>query len=146
MKTKTGIWMAILATLALTPLVSLAQGQNGGGQRGGADNAQYERGQGDFDRDRLRDRDRLNDSAAQQDRVRQQDRVHVPGTGLQADEPIYGEQLMSEQERNQYREQLRLIGQDTEKRTQFMAQHKEEMQKRAKAKGVDLDKESGASK
>ena len=37
------------------------------------------------------------------------------------------------------RDQLRLIGDDEQKRTQFMAQHREEMQKRAKAKGVKLE-------
>lgn len=145
MKRKTGIWTVVVATLAMIPLASLAQGHNGGGQGGGAANAQVERGQRDFDRDRLRDRDRLNDGTYQQDRQRIQDRIHTPGTGLQSDEPIYGEQLMSEQERNQYREQLRLIGQDSEKRTQFLAQHKEEMQTRAKARGVDLDNQSGKS-
>lgn len=145
MRRKTGIWMVVVAVLAMTPLAVLAQGHNGGGQGGGAANAQFERGQRDFDRDRLRDRDRLNDGTYQQDRQRTQDRIHAPGTGQQGNEPIYGEKLMSEQERSQYREQLRLIGQDPEKRTQFLAQHKAEMQKRAKAGGITLDEDSGPS-
>ena len=45
---------------------------------------------------------------------------------------------MSEQERNQYREQLRLTESDPKAREKFMAQHQEKMQKRAKAKGVDV--------
>ena len=50
---------------------------------------------------------------------------------------------MSQQERNQYRNQLQLVGQDPEKRTEFMAQHREKMQKRAKLKGVNLDNDPG---
>ena len=57
-----------------------------------------------------------------------------PGAG------IYGGALMSVEERNQYREQLRLIESDQE-RLQFMAKHREEMQARARMKGIDLDGE-----
>ena len=45
---------------------------------------------------------------------------------------------MSEQERNQYREQLRLTDSDPEQQTRFKAQHQEKMQKRAQEKGVKL--------
>ena len=149
MTTRTGIWMLVAAALMLTPLVAFAKGPGGGGggQGPGASSPQYERGQRDFDRDRVRDRDRdrIHDPAYQRDQVRDQDRIHAPDAAQQAEAKIYGAELMSEQERNQYREQLRLIGQDPEKRTQFMAQHKEEMQKRAKAKGVDLNKGSDKS-
>jgi hypothetical protein len=138
MTTRTGIWMLVAAALLLTPLVSLAKGPGGGGQGPGASAPQYERGQRDFDRDRLRDRDRLHDPAYQRDRTRDQDRTNAPDTAPQGEGKIYGSELMSEQEQNQYREQLRLIGQDPEKRAQFMAQHRQEMQKRAKAKGVEL--------
>ena len=55
---------------------------------------------------------------------------------------IYGGALMSVEERNTYREQLRLIGKDPEKRTQFMADHKEKMQVRAKAQGKILAEET----
>jgi hypothetical protein len=67
-----------------------------------------------------------------QDRARVQGKDLVPpGQG-----EIYGGEFMTVQERNQYREQLRRIGSEEEKR-QFMAQHREEMQLRASA----LDKE-----
>lgn len=56
-----------------------------------------------------------------------------PGQG------IYGGAIMSVEERNQYREQLRLTESDPEKQTQFMAQHQEKMQQRAEAQGIDLD-------
>lgn len=147
MTTRTGIWMLVAAALMLTPLATLAKGPGGGGggQGPGASSPQYERGQRDFDRDRLRDRDRIHDPAYQRDQIRDQDRTHAPDAALQGEGKIYGAELMSEQERNQYREQLRLIGQDPEKRAQFQAQHKEEMQKRAKVKGVDLDSGSDTS-
>lgn len=142
MTTRTGIWMLVVAALVLTPLASLAKGPGGGGQGPGASSAQYERGQRDFDRDRLRDRDRIHDKAYQRDRLRDQDRIHAPDTAQQGGEKIYGAEFMSEQERNRYREQLRLIGQNPEKRTQFLAQHKEKMQQRAKVQGIDLDEGS----
>lgn len=56
-----------------------------------------------------------------------------PGKGL------YGGAMMSVEERNQYREQLRLLESDPEKRTQFKAQHQEKMQARAKAQGVPFE-------
>jgi len=46
---------------------------------------------------------------------------------------------MSVEERNQYREQLRLTESDPQAQTRFKAQHQEEMQRRAKAQGVQLD-------
>ena len=146
MTTKAGIWILVAATLALAPVASLAKGPGGGGKKGGPASAQYERGQRDVDRDRLRSRDRVDQPAYQRDRLRDQDRIHAPDSARQGGAQIYGQQLMTEQERIQYREQLRLIGQDPEKRTQFMAQHRAEMQKRAQAKGVDLDKPAGNSK
>lgn len=67
-----------------------------------------------------------------QDRARTQGKDLVPpGQG-----EIYGGEFMTVQERNKYREQLRTIGSEEQKQ-QFMAQHREEMQLRAKA----LDKE-----
>jgi endoglucanase Acf2 len=53
-------------------------------------------------------------------------------------EGIYGGELMSEQERNQYREQLRLTDSNPEQQTRFKAEHQEKMQKRAQEKGVKL--------
>ncbi len=136
MKTQATIIGIAVAALALTP--ALADAKGGPGQGGQPkDRAQVERGQRDMDRDRLHDRDRITNP--QKDRDRIQDRTHAPDNAKFGDHEIYGGQMMSEQERNQYREQLRLIGDDEQKRTQFMAQHREEMQKRAKAKGLDLD-------
>ncbi len=51
---------------------------------------------------------------------------------------IYGQELMTAEERNQYRDQLQLIGEDEEKRNRFIAEHQEKMQLRAQSQGVDL--------
>ena len=56
-----------------------------------------------------------------------------PGQG-----PIYGGNVMTVQERNEYREQLRLIESDQE-REQLIAKHREEVQARAKRRGVELE-------
>ena len=142
MKPLTTISLVAAAVLVMTSVTAAAQGQHG--QRSGAqaqDRAQVERGQKDFDRDRMRDRDRTMDRTPQQDRDpqrerdRQQDRIHTPENG----NGIYGGELMSEQERNQYREQLRLTASDPEARNQSLAQHQEEMQKRAREQGKQLD-------
>lgn len=56
--------------------------------------------------------------------------VVAPGKG------IYGGAMMSVEERNRYREQLRLLENDPQARAKFMAEHKEMMQARAKARGT----------
>lgn len=140
MRKQTVLWMIPAAALVLAPLATIAGGQGQG--RGGTDSpggrAQVERGQQDYDRDRMRSRDRIHDPAQARDQVRQQDRIHVPDQAGPNDDAIYGNQLMSAEERNQYREQLQLIGDDPEKRTRFIAEHREKMQLRAQAQGVDL--------
>ena len=55
-----------------------------------------------------------------------------PGSG------IYGGELMSIEERNRYREELRMID-SQENRAKFTAQHREEMQIRAKLQGIALE-------
>lgn len=62
--------------------------------------------------------------------------IAPPGKG------IYGGAMMTVEERNAYREELRLVGQDREKQTKFMADHKEKMQLRAKAQGLTLGEET----
>ena len=67
-------------------------------------------------------------------RARQQNKDLVPpGQG-----PIYRGDLMSVQERNEYREQLRIIEAE-EERAKFLARHREKMDQRAEA--VDEDTE-----
>ena len=148
----------LAAAVVLLPIDGFAQGRGPGGGGNGAgaqERAQAERGQTDRDRDRARERDRIHQpamapahegaqsqqrkQAQEQMQVREQKQIHVPGTGNGPDSDIYGHQLMSVQERNQYREQLRLAESDPEKKTRFEAQHREQMQARAKAQGTVSD-------
>jgi hypothetical protein len=56
-----------------------------------------------------------------------------PGQG-----PIFGGELMSVQERNEYREQLRVFGSEQE-RAQFQAQHRDRINERADALRVEVE-------
>ena len=69
-----------------------------------------------------------------QERAQKQGKDLVPpGQG-----PIYGGELMTVQERNQYREQLRQMDSD-EERKEFQARHQEQMELRAKALKRDIE-------
>jgi len=132
--------------LVLTAGSAMAQGQGrqGGGKAEPPQRAQVERGQRDMDRDPLQDRERMNEP--KQDRDRDQDRTNAPEQAKFGDSEIYGQELMSEQEQNQYREQLRLTESDPQAQTQLKAQHEEQMRVRAKEQGVTLsepEKEEG---
>ena len=145
----------LAAAVVLLPIDGFAQGrgQGGGGDQAGArERAQVERGQMDHDRDRMRDRDRIHQDAMastqdpmqaqerkqaqEREQVQEQKQIHVPGTGNGPDSDIYGHEMMSVQERNRYREQLQLVQSDPEQKNRFLAQHREQMQARAKAQGV----------
>ena len=143
----------LVAAVVLLPVDGIAQGrgsgQGGGNQAQAGERAQVERGQTDRDRDRIRDQDRTHQTAPsyegtnsrarsqaqQREQVQEQKQIHVPGSGKGPDSDIYGHELMSVQERNQYREQLRLIEADPEQKSRFLAEHREEMQIRANAQG-----------
>ena len=72
--------------------------------------------------------------AKMQERAQLQGKDLVPpGQG-----PIYGGELMTVQERNEYREQLRHMDSD-EEREQFQARHQEQMNLRAKALERDIE-------
>jgi hypothetical protein len=151
----------LAAAVVLMPIDGFAQGHGQSGnsnQAGARERAQVERGQSDYDRDRVRDRDRiqLSEKAAAGDQVKaqernreqvqEQNRVQAPGTANGADADIYGHDLMSVEERNRYREQLRLVESDPEQKTRFMAQHREQMQSRAKAQGLVIKENSDTEK
>jgi hypothetical protein len=55
-------------------------------------------------------------------------------------EQIYGSQLMTEQERKEHQERMRSLT-SQEERDAYRAQHREEMQRRAREQGVDLPEE-----
>lgn len=92
--------------------------------------------------------DRLQAKARDQEQnremVQEQKRIQAPDSDMGPDSGIYGYELMSVEERNRYREQLQLVQSDPEKKTRFLAQHREKMQARAKARGVPLDDSSEA--
>jgi hypothetical protein len=88
----------------------------------------------DQDRDRLRDQDRLQtpDQTRDQDRLRTRDQ-----------DQIYGSQLMTQEERNVYRNRMRAAKTEQE-REQIRNEHHEQMKVRAKEKGVTLPDEPPA--
>lgn len=140
MRTKTGLFAIASAALLLTPALVQAGGPGGGG--GGSHvqrPAQVVRGQQDMQRDRARDMDQSQVPDRDRDRVRDQDRIHTPDAVSAADKKIYGYQLMTAQERKEFQERLRKTDAGSKERTEFLAQHREEMQKRAKEQGVKLD-------
>lgn len=138
MKAQTTTAILAAAALALVAGSAAAQGGQGKGGATAPERAQVERGQRDYDRDRSRDRDRVEHPSQDRDQLQKQDRIHAPDDVPQEAQGIYGGELMTTQEKNQYREQLRLTESDPEARNQFMAQHREEMQKRAKEQGKEI--------
>jgi hypothetical protein len=149
MNFRTAISILVALMLALTSVSSFA-GQGKGGDAS-ADRAQqvdrdrtYDRDRiqdrdridvPDQDRDRTRDRDKIHDP--DQDQVRDRDRIHTQDPLSLEDKYIYGNELMTEGELNQYRKQLKKAS-TVQAREQFQAQHEEKMQQRAMQQGQDL--------
>lgn len=132
------------AALLLTPVTGLAQGQHhGADKKPPQDRAQAERGQREMGSDRMRLHDRS--GVAQHDRDRVQDRTHAPDEAKQSQNNIYGYNLMSEEERNAYRERIRNT-ENRQEREQIEAQHRHEMQIRAENKGVQIEEPVKAQK
>ena len=139
MSIQTTISILAATALAATSLSAFAQGRHGQSDAQPQDRAQIERGQRDHDRDRLHDRDRMTEPSRDRDRDRDQDRTNAPDDAPFGEKEVYGGEFMSVEERNQYREQLRLTENDPQARTEFQAQHQEKMQQRAKAQGKVLE-------
>lgn len=138
MKANTTISLLAATALTLASVSAVAQGAGKGQGAQAPNRAQIERSQKDFDRDRLRDRDRIATPERDRDRTRDQDRTHVPDHAKLGENGMYGGELMSVEERNQYREQLRLTESDPKARNEFMMQHREKIQLRAKEQGVEF--------
>ena len=137
MRIRTAVSILLASSLALASTASYA-GSGPGRGGGGAGDGAMDRGQ-QMDRDRafdragMQDRDRM--GMREQDRDRDRDRIHDPAN--LRDEDIYGNALMSEGERKQYRKQLGDA--DSEQaRERFQVQHEHRMQQRALQQGVDL--------
>jgi hypothetical protein len=112
----------VLAVIAAVAIAMLAMSSD----------ADQPKGSGAKDRDQsqmeLHDKDRLHD----------RERIQLQDPSQLKDEDIYGHDLMSPEELNQYRERLRLIETEQE-RLKFEARHREEMQKRAKALKTNIE-------
>ena len=138
MRYRTPISILVAFALAFTSATAFAgKGQGGGG--GNADRGQQiDRDRG-MDRERGMDRDRMHDwdraGDAQQDRDR--DRIHMQDPSKIKDQDIYGNELMTVQERKQYRAQLGDANAQGGTK-QFQAQHENKMQERALQQGQDL--------
>lgn len=84
----------------------------------------------DQDRTRLMDRDQTKDQI--QDRTQDRDRIQD-----QTRDRIYGSQLMTRKERNEYRARMR-AAKTAQERNRIREQHHERMKVRAKERGVSL--------
>ena len=109
--------ISVVAILALG--LSAFAGAGGQQKGGGSDRAQPVQQQGTQDQDRMRTRDETRDRATLRD------------------EEIYGHELMSKQELNQYRKELQTMN-SAKKREQFQAQHEEKMRARALQQNRDI--------
>ena len=78
-----------------------------------------------------------------QDRTRDQDRLQTQDKDQIQDRQIYGSQLMTQQERNEYRAQMH-NAKTAQEREQIRKEHHERMKVRAKEKGVTLPDEPPA--
>jgi len=165
MKLRNAIVALLAGALAVTSMAAVAQNQNREGDRAQQQvrerqveraterdrtmqherlqardrdrvHAQEPTGGGEGDQDRQRDRDQ------DQDQVRDRDRIHQADASSATGGDIYGQNLMTEQERNRYREQLMKAG-TPEEQEQLRARHREEMQKRAREQGVEIEEPEG---
>ena len=138
MKSKSRMAIAVVATLLTISATALAQhgpGQQQQGQRPGA--TQLQQG---VDRGRMQDHDRMDQQDRQKAQAQQkaQDQAEDMATARQQDRDIYGYQLMTEQERDEYRERI-ANAETKQEREQITAEHRAAMQTRAAEKGIDLD-------
>lgn len=140
MRSNTVISILVALVLGATSMSSFAQQGQGGTGAGHAqqmdrdrtfDRDQMSDRDRTFDRDRTRDRDRSDDPDQDRDRDRLQDPANLK------DQDIYGNKLMSESERKQYRNELGNT-KTQEARMKFQAQHEQKMRERALEKGQDL--------
>lgn len=144
MKFKAGLTLLIAATLLAASVTGLAQKKSQ--NRPQTHQSQPVHQERTFDQGRAQARDRADqkdqkqarDEADQKVQKQDQDRAKTKDQAQTRDQDIYGYQLMNEQERNNYREQLKLA-ETNEERLQFTAEHREKMQARARTSGIDLE-------
>ena len=135
MRYRAAISILVAFVLAFTSLSSFAGKGQGGGAN--ADRGQQVDRDRTYDRDRMGNRDRMQTADPQRDRDRDQDRTKMQDPAEMKDQDIYGNALMTNSERNQYRKELGMSDEQGA-RNQFQAQHEQKMQKRALEQGQDL--------
>lgn len=89
----------------------------------------------DQDRTRLQDRDQTKDQIKDQTQDQTRDQIKDP-----TQTRIYGSQLMTAKERNEYRSRIR-SAKTAQEREKIRAEHHEQMQARAKERGVTIPDE-----
>lgn len=94
----------------------------------------------DRERTRLDEPEQSIDQTTDRDRDRDQDRDK---TKISSQGPIYGSQLMTVQERKEYRDMMRIAKTDRE-REQIRLEHHKKMQQRAQQRGITLPDEPPA--
>ena len=137
MKLRTTISILAAAVLALTSLASYAGQGPGGGGGGAADRGHQVDRDRSYDRDRMSDRTRVEAPERKRDRDQDQDRTKLQDPSKMKNEDIYGNELMTAQERKQYRKQLGMSD-DQQVRNEYQQQHEQQMQERALQRGQDL--------
>lgn len=91
----------------------------------------------DRDQDRIADTDRLQDRDQDRDRVEGSVELHVQDRDQLRDRAIYGSELMTRQERREYRNRIGEM-EEVEEWARFRAEHQTRMMARAQEQGVEL--------
>lgn len=134
MRCQSVIAVLLASVLVGSATTGFAQGKGSGQGKGGAQgSAQSQQANRDYDRDQQRQIDQLEARARKLDR----DQLQMPDYSAIRDRDIYGHEVMSTQERDEYRERIQ-NAQSDEAREQLRAQNQTEVQARAKARGIDL--------
>ncbi|HET6804995.1 MAG TPA: hypothetical protein VFH59_06060 [Frateuria sp.] len=125
----------VALVLCAAPSAQAWQSRGGGGQRAGNPPA-AQRGPTMRDRTTMHDRDMMRDRDRGMDRTRDMDRDRASGR-MDDGSMMYGWQLMTPAERTTYREKMRTLKTRRE-REALRTQHHQEMQQRARDRGVQL--------
>ena len=144
MQGKFRIATLVAAVMTLATATSIAQnqpstprqGQGQGQGQGQPQSTQQRQMERSTDQNRAAEHDRL--QQREQDRTKSHATSPQAGNGEAKGQGIYGGNLMTEQERNQYRKRLGSLETEQE-RNAFMAQHQEAMQKRSKERNVPIE-------
>jgi hypothetical protein len=132
------------ALLALTSSHAIAQNRNQGQGQKQAQTQGQQRGPAQQQKQaqpqaaQQRQGERAMDQSREQDRSMDRERTHQPGADEAKGRSIYGGNLMTSEERNQYREQLRAMSTE-QQRNEFLARHHEQMELRSRQRNVPLE-------